>query len=59
MIGRSGTPPEKELMSLEQFRTTLTRYVENNRNQQTIKTNSGIWRLHISEGVWYWFSTPE
>jgi len=53
----SGTPPEKELMSLEQFRTTLTRYVENNRNQRTLKTNSGIWRLYISEGVWYWFST--
>ena len=50
--------PEKELMSLGEFRTTLTRYVENTRNQQTIKTNSGIWRLHISQGVWYWFSTP-
>ena len=51
--------PEKELMSLGEFRTTLTRYVENTRNQQTIKTNSGIWRLYINQGVWYWFSTPD
>jgi len=52
-------PPEKELMSLDQFRDLLEKYASSTKSQQTIKTNSGIWRLHISQGVWYWFSTPD
>ena len=49
--------PEKEMMSLDKFRDLLEKYVSYTKSQRTIKTNSGIWRLHISQGVWYWFST--
>jgi len=51
--------PEKVKLSLDQFRDLLEKYVSSNKSQRTLKTNSGIWRLHISQGVWYWFSTPD
>ena len=50
--------PEKEMMSLDKFRDLLEKYVSTTKSQRTLKTNSGIWKLHISEGIWYWFSTP-
>ena len=45
-------------MSLEEFKIRLTRYVEDTRKQQTIKTNSGIWMLKPmpGSGVWEWIS---
>ena len=58
---------ESELLTLEEFKKKLEEYVTANKKLQTINTNSGIWRLHITEHslhgvtdtpVWYWYSTP-
>ena len=58
------SPPKPKNMSPEEFRKLLVDYVLKTKKQQTIKTQSGIWRLHIGPDdtrgrVWYWFSTPD
>ena len=51
--------PKPGLKDLEAFKVELENYVMANKKLRTINTESGIWRLHISEGVWYWYSTPD
>jgi len=50
--------PEKVLMSLNEFRAKLGRYIEDNKDQQTISTNSGEWFFDRNpySGTWEWIS---
>ena len=51
-------PPPPKKWTLEEFKNLLEEYVADHKTQRTLKTQSGIWRLYINEGVWYWLSTP-
>ena len=49
--------PEKETMSLEDFKYLLEDYADTHAKQQTIKTESGVWKLSIDDGVWSWINS--